>query len=124
MTTLCKQMQAHYPHQEFATETIEGYLFDFERLAVLYGIQLVEVALLNLRIRPGVRFFPHPSEVAEEIEVQRDKERAHRVRIAQEAERQRKIREFWIWGEQWMRDTGSDEAELLRRYPTFKGTKP
>ena len=50
-----------------ATKPFEDH-FDLERLAVIHGIETLKVALLNLQIKPGRKFFPHPSEVAEEIE--------------------------------------------------------
>ena len=68
LNLLCKQMQAYYPHQEFLDETVHGYQFDLERLAVIYGLKRVRSVLLNIRIKPGQRFFPHPSEVSEALE--------------------------------------------------------
>jgi hypothetical protein len=52
-----------------------------------------------LRISPKQKFFPLPNEVAAEID------------------------EFWRWAPEWMAITGCDEAELLSRFPSFKGTK-
>jgi hypothetical protein len=68
LNLLCRQMQAYYPHQEFADETVQGYQFDLERLSVLYGLGRVRTVLLNIRIKPGQKFFPHPSEVSEALE--------------------------------------------------------
>jgi hypothetical protein len=65
---LCRQMQAYYPHQEFGPDTVDGFLFDLERLAVMYGIDRLEKVLLNIRIKPGHIFFPHPSEVSQALE--------------------------------------------------------
>jgi hypothetical protein len=75
---LNRQMQAYYPHQEFAEETIRGFQFDLERLAVMYGVYRLQTALLNIRIKPGQKFFPHPSEVSEELEalVKKEKQEA------------------------------------------------
>jgi hypothetical protein len=67
LSQLCRQMQAYYPHQEFAEETIQGYQFDFERLTAIYGFDRMRTVLLRLRIRPGQKFFPHPSEVSEAL---------------------------------------------------------
>jgi len=75
LTTLCRQMQAYYPHQEFLEETIEGYQFDLERLSVLYGLDRVRTVLLNMRIEPGRKWFPHPSDVSEALEELMKKER-------------------------------------------------
>jgi hypothetical protein len=71
-------MQAYYPHQEFNRDTVEGYSFDLERLAVKYGIDRLEWVLRDLRIKPGQKFFPHPSEVSEALEemVKREQQQA------------------------------------------------
>lgn len=121
---LCRQMQAHYPHQEFADETVRGYLFDLERLAVIHGIDVLQVALLNLRIEAGRKFFPHPSEIAEEIDAVQEARSAQRRKQREREQRSREIAEFWKWAGEWMHDTGNDEAELLNRYPSYRGTKP
>jgi hypothetical protein len=129
LTTLCEQMQAHYPHQEFADETVKGYLFDLERLAVLHGLDVLRVALLNLRLRPGQKFFPHPSEVAEEIEqmLEADREASNeQARRSREArDRQLEVDMFWnqILPDRMQR-YGWTEAEALERYPSMRGTKP
>ena len=68
LTVLCRQMQAYYPHQEFLEDTIRGYRFDLERLAIAHTLRRVKQALLDLRIRPGQKWFPHPTEVAERLE--------------------------------------------------------
>lgn len=68
LNVLMKQMQAYYPHQEFVQETVEGYQFDMERLAVKFGLARVRQVLLDLRLRVGQKFFPHPVQVLEELE--------------------------------------------------------
>lgn len=67
LTLLLEQTAARYPHQDLAP-AMQGYLHDFEKLALRYTLKRVMVALEELRIRPGQRFFPQPSEVAEVIE--------------------------------------------------------
>jgi hypothetical protein len=76
LNLLCRQMQAYYPNQEFDDQTIEGYQFDIERLAAQFGLGRMRQVLLDIRIRPGQKFFPHPSEIAEELENLVGKERA------------------------------------------------
>ena len=68
---LVVQMVKRYPSQDLA-DSIEGYLFDFQQLALKYSLPQVEEALGVLRIKPGQSFFPRPDEVATEIERQRD----------------------------------------------------
>jgi hypothetical protein len=36
----------------------------------------------------------------------------------------REIEEFWHWAPEWMEMTGNSERELLRQFPSFKGTRP
>lgn len=117
-------MLAYYPSQELAPETIDGYLLELERLAVTHGLQRLEQAFIELRGRPGQKFLPHPTEVAEEIERQSESTRHERQMKAQATRRQREIEEFWKWAPEWMEMTGNDETELLRRYPSFKGSNP
>ena len=62
----------------------------------------------------------HPTEVSEEIEANVDKDRTVRDAQRQTRERQAKIVEFWEWATEWMKGTGNDEAELMRRFPEFK----
>jgi hypothetical protein len=96
---LCRQMLAYYPSQEFAPETIDGYFLELERLAVKHGLSRLERAFVELRGKPGQRFFPHPTEVAEAIELQIKTERDARESTAQtkrEArERAERIEFFW-----------------------------
>ena len=47
-----------------------------------------------------------------------------RERITQAQRRLNDIAEFWKWAPEWMERTGYDEEELLKRFPSFKGTKP
>lgn len=88
-----------------------------------HGMRSLEDAFLRLRSKPGQRFFPHPSEVAEEIERLLESEHHQRQMAAQTTRRQREIAEFWKWAPEWMEATGNDEVELLRRFPSFKETK-
>ena len=52
------------------------YLFDCNRLMEKHGLSRIKTALLNLRIRPGQKFFPRPDEIAEELESMAANERA------------------------------------------------
>jgi hypothetical protein len=38
--------------------------------------------------------------------------------------RRREIEEFWRWAPEWMEVTGGSEDELLRRFPSYRGTRP
>lgn len=67
LLTLLEQTADRYPHQDLSI-AMEGYLHDFEVLAIRYSLRLVMKSLGELRVRPGQRFFPQPSEVAEVIE--------------------------------------------------------
>ena len=53
-----------------------------------------------------------------------DADRAARDKEIQSRRRKEEIAEFWRKAPEWMEMTGNDEAELLKRFPSFKGTKP
>jgi hypothetical protein len=38
--------------------------------------------------------------------------------------RAREVQEFWRIAPDWMERTGNSEEELLKRFPSFRGTKP
>ncbi len=128
LSALCRQMAAFYPHQELAAETVRGFLDEFEGLAAKHGIDQLERAFRALRSKPGQRFFPHPSEVAEQIEEQIEAARETRAAQAQSSraahERQADIDNFW---NEFLPDRiarfGWTEEEGLRRFPSMRGTK-
>lgn len=130
---LCKQMQAYYPHQEFAPETVDGFLFDLERLSVMHGMGRLRQALLNLRLRPGKLFFPHPSEVSGEIESLLESERRHAQLAREQRERQEDIEYKWKIIRERIEQHGSwtlngvvyhSLDEVNERDPFLRGTKP
>lgn len=120
---LLEQMADRYPTQDLS-DAMEGYLWDFERLALRYSMAEVREALAEWRITPGAAFFPRPDEIAGMIERGREVSKRAIEERDQAARRKREISEFWQWAPQWMEDTGNDEAELLRRFPGYRGTKP
>jgi hypothetical protein len=67
------ELTIRYPGQD-VQDSMESFLSDLERLAHRYSVAAVQVAIQELRIRPGQRFFPRPDEVAEEMARQRDVE--------------------------------------------------
>jgi hypothetical protein len=119
---LLAQMADRYPAQDLR-DSMEGYLWDFERLALKYSLPMVQTALAELRIRPGQRFFPRPDEVAEEIEAQLAAAILRREAERRAERRKKEIEEFWRCASEWMEMTGNSEEELLRRFPSYKGTK-
>jgi len=119
---LLAQMADRYPSQDLS-DSLEGYLWDFEQLALRYSLSKLRAALAALRIRPGQSFFPRPDEVAEEIEVQNYAAMLRSVAERRSQRRNKEIEEFWRWAPEWMEITGNSEEELLRRFPAFRGTK-
>jgi hypothetical protein len=95
-----------------------------EQLVVRHGLQHVTEAVSALRINPEQKFFPRPDEVAEQIEWERSKRQIAIDTERRTHERERYIKEHWEWGFKWMKDTGNSQEELLKRYPSLKGTKP
>lgn len=123
LAVLVGQTAKRYPNQDL-TDSMEGYLQDFEQVALRYSLPQFREALAELRIKPGRGFFPRPDEVAAEIEASRDRRRAAIEQGKREHRRQNEVAEFWRWAPRWMADTGNTEEELLNRFPSFKGTKP
>jgi hypothetical protein len=79
---------------------------------------------MALRISPDQKFYPRPDDVAREIEDAIERNRSALAAQRQAREWRVKVAEFWKWAPQWMEDTGNDEEELLRRHPSYRGTKP
>lgn len=121
---LCRQMLAFYPNQEFAAETVDGYLLELERIAVRHGLDALERAFIELRGKPGQKFFPHPSEVADVIEAMEERAREQSAQRARLERRQHEIEAFWRKAPDHMALAEIDEVELLRRFPSYRGTKP
>ena len=83
LAELLEQTALRYPNQDLAP-ALEGYYQDYLVLVRRYGIEAVRLALQELRVMPGQRFFPQPSEcaeVAEEI-VKAKKAVENRERVA------------------------------------------
>ena len=123
LAVLVEQTAKRYPNQDM-TESMEGYLQDFEQVALKYSLPRFRDALAALRIKPGQGFFPRPDEVVAEIEARMDARRSVQDRERQARRRATEIEEFWRWAPGWMEFTGNTEEELLRRFPSFRGTKP
>jgi len=94
---------------------------DYEQLAIREGLQRVIEAVDALRL--SSKFFPRPDEVADEIDRQRAKRQAAAEARRAPREREQQNKEFWDWAPQWMQDTGNSEEELLKRFPSKRGTK-
>jgi hypothetical protein len=124
LTLIVKQMAQSYPAQDLSV-CLEGYLWDYERLCLRYSMTRVMLALAELRIRPGQKFFPQPHEVAEEIERQKAAKLAMAsVKDGDEYSRQANAH-FWLWVEDRMAATGQTEQQVLDnvRTPGFTGRK-
>ena len=78
MGTMLRQMSAAFPHQEYDPETTEVFLMTFEDLAVEFGLAPLEQALRSFLSRQ--KFFPHPSEVREELEAMAKKKQQEQVK--------------------------------------------
>ena len=76
--TMLRQMSAAFPNQEYDEETTQIFLLTFEDLAMKYGLKSLEAALRGFLTRQ--KFFPHPAEVAEELEAMATKAKAAAVK--------------------------------------------
>jgi hypothetical protein len=80
------------------------------------------VRTLAMRKRAeGETSFPALGDLVEPLLRLRRRRREEHNRATQ---RQSEVDEFWRWAAEWMEATGNDKAELLRRFPGYKGTKP
>lgn len=102
---LLAQMAKRYPSQDLE-ESLEGYLWDLERLALRYSLQQVQDALAELRIKPGQNFFPRPDEVAEVIASKCERTEADVRQIEGRMHRQR-------WAK-WVEQYNSQEERAWR----------
>jgi hypothetical protein len=89
---------------------MEGYLWDFEQLALRYSLNEVRAALAEYRITPGARFFPRPDEIASAIVERRDTHVLERQWASEAAERIRENRERWDWFDGRIRNDGQCEV--------------
>ena len=96
LAVLLAQMVDRYPAQDLS-DSLEGYLWDFEQLALRYSLNEVQAALAEHRITPGAKFFPRPDEIASVIVEQRERQALGRQRSREAAERVRRNREMWEW---------------------------
>lgn len=74
--SMLDQMTAAFPSQELHPDTARMYQRGAETLAEEYGIARVETALESFITRQ--KFFPHPSEIREVLEVMAAKERTEK----------------------------------------------
>lgn len=102
---LLAQMVDRYPAQDLS-DSMEGYLWDFEQLALRYSLKEVRDALAEYRITPGARFFPRPDEIASAIVERRDMQVLERQRAREAVDRIRKNREMWNWFDERIRNDG------------------
>jgi hypothetical protein len=69
----------------------------------------------------GEKSCPELGELVEPLERMRDRRRQAKQ---QDEQKRTMIAEFWSLVPEWMEITGQSEAEILERWPSFKGTKP
>jgi hypothetical protein len=133
---LLSQMTDRYPHQDLS-DSAEGYLWDYQQLALRYSLDEVQVALAEWRITPGATFFPRPDEIASVIVRKRE---ADAVALERHRESQNRVREngeCWAWFDGRIADDGEvkvngkvcrTDEDFLNASLTLKprnfGTKP
>lgn len=74
LQNLLRQMQAAFPHQETAPETAKIWRLAVEDLVAEFSLLQVEAALRTFLTHQ--KFFPHPSEIREELEAMKTKQLA------------------------------------------------
>lgn len=96
LAELMEQMAGRYPHQDMEAAA-KNYLFDYGRLMEKHGLPAVKTALLNLRIKPGQKFFPTPDEAATELEAMA-KTQDSQVKFQADPNCEcRKVQKGWTW---------------------------
>jgi hypothetical protein len=110
LAELMEQMTGRYPHQDMEAAAA-NYLFDYSRLTEKHGLQAVKTALLNLRIKPGQKFFPTPDEAAQELEAM--KEPVVRFQADPQCEC-RKLQKGWTW------TIDKDGDRVVTRCPCYR----
>jgi hypothetical protein len=128
LTVLLDQLAAHYPHQTLTDETGEIWREAYQLLAKRYTIRRLRDAMVELMVRPGQKFFPHPTEAAEALDNLIAKERAATAIVAARSRRAEDLRTFWAWVDQRMSDPdtqGMTEQEFLDtvKLPGYAGMK-
>jgi hypothetical protein len=127
LALLTAQMVQRYPSQDTEV-SVEGYLVDFEQLALKHSLTAVKNALGQLRIKPGQQFFPRPDEVATEIEAAQEVARHLSSRQRTQALLRQCDADFWEWVDCRLQDpdiAGMTEQEFLNtiRRPGYTGMK-
>jgi hypothetical protein len=132
LTALILQMADRYPSQDL-TDSLEGYLWDFQQLALRYSLPKVTAALAELRLRPGQSFFPRPDEVAGEIERQQDVRNRAADTARQAQRRADDIAWFWKIALERLEEYGEfryngatyrSVDEVSQAPGSYRGTKP
>lgn len=76
--------------------------------------------------RVPVNFIPgvgHKARLSAHIEDELVASTLRREAERRERRRQKEIEDFWRWAPGWMEITGNSEEELLRLFPSYRGTK-
>ena len=105
---LMDQMQASYPSQELSPATVEMWFPLWLEMVAEFGLERFRKALVPMLGRS--RFFPHPSEIREQLEAEDAAARA-----AREQERSRQLlaerrAEFWRWVDERLAPGGYNEG--------------
>lgn len=85
------------------------------------NVRIVVSALAKRKRAEGETAFPSLGDLVEPLQRMRERQKEEQHKAER---RTAEIEQFWQWAPWWMERTGNDEAELLRRFPGFKDTKP
>ena len=132
LAILLAQMADRYPSQDLA-DSMEGYLWDYERLALRYSMEDVTEALAEWRITPGAKFFPRPDEIADSLASMRDHRHRAAEAVRMEERRQADIEHFWkiarerlaTYGEWTVNGVVCRSEDEINQVPgSYRGTRP
>lgn len=114
LTGLAEARQARV--SEETLKLYSAHLAEYEPGDVIEVIR----AMARRKRAEGETAFPALGDLIDPLDRLRDRRRAEQGKARQWAAQ---IADFWIWAEEWMRDTGNDETELLKRFPAYRNTK-
>ena len=120
---LMDQMQASYPSQELAPATVEMWFPLWLEMVAEFGLERFRKALVPMLGRS--RFFPHPSEIREQLEAEDAAAAAARAQEHGKAVLAGLMADFWAWVDFRLEVTGMDEQAFLDtiKTPGYIGLK-
>ena len=117
---LMKQMKANYPNQELTPETVKVWTPLWLSMVKNFGLPMFQAVLM--RLLASSAFFPQPHDIESELDdIRRERNRVERDKRRRDDQE----REFWLWVDERVADSGKSEQEVLDavKIPGYIGRK-